>query len=223
MKTRLSTSFWDLYDNCVFAFIEHAVANLRFPEFSYEQSWDGITYCYHFNTLGGTITFDFQNCIVAGAARYDLSNRRLLYENPAFQASDFYNEASPAVKVLAQNEALQYLYDNIDGRTVIIITSAFWGENDEVYAYEGNEDFVKHGGEYILEVLCKDRDKLKERMQEYHGFNSNEEMATVEYIYSCFKNEKLIIPQKEVPLISKRREGYKECLESLNEIGIRIV
>ena len=82
---------------------------------------------------------------------------------------------------------------------------------------------MKHGGEYILEVLCKDRDKLKERMQEYHGFSSNEEMETVEYIYSCFKNKKLIISQKEVPLISKKREGYKECLESLNEIGIRIV
>lgn len=223
MKTRLNTSFWDLYDNCVFTLIEHSIANLQFPEFSYEQSWDGITYCYHFNTLGGTITFDLQNCIVAGAARYDLSNRRLLYRNPVFQASDFYNEASPAVKSLAENEALQYLYDNVDGRTMIVITSAFWGEKDEVYAYEENEDFKKHGGEYILEVLCKDRDILKERMQEYHGFSSNEEMETVEYIYSCFKNKKVIIPQKEVPLISKKRAGYKECLESLNEIGIRIV
>ena len=223
MKTRLNTSFWDLYDNCVFSLIEHSVANLKFPEFSYEQSWDGITYCYHFNTLGGTITFDLQNCIVAGAARLDLSNRRLLYRNPAFQASDFYKEASPAVKSLAENEALQYLYDDVDGRTVIVITSAFWGENGEVYAYEENEDFKKHGGEYVLEVLCKNLDELKKYMQEYHGFSSNEEMETVEYIYSCFKNKKVIIPQKEVPLISKKRAGYKECLKSLNEIGIRIV
>ena len=77
------------------------------------------------------------------------------------------------------------LYDAADGRTVIIITSAFWDGNEEICTYEENEDFKKHRGEYVLEVLCKNRDELKEYMLEYYGFSSNEEMETVEYICSC--------------------------------------
>lgn len=220
---KLDTTFWKLYDNCVFSLIVHAISSLQMPELSFEQSWDGVTYCFHFNTLGGAISFDKSNEIVAGALREDLSERRSLYQDPGFHAKDFYNEASPIVKELAENEALQYLYDMVDEKEMIVITSAFWGEKDDVCAYDEADELKKHGGEYILEQLCADRLKLIEHKKEYHGFSGDDEITSAEYIFECLKKGQFKMKKKEVPIINKKCVGYKECLESLSELGIYIV
>ena len=46
MKTKLNITCDELYDNCIYSSIAHAVANLKNPFFSYEQSWDGINYSF---------------------------------------------------------------------------------------------------------------------------------------------------------------------------------
>lgn len=231
MKMKLDTTFWELYDNCVFSLIVHAISNLQFPEFSYEESWDDVTYCFHFEDLGGTISFDLSKEIVVGALREDLSDRISLYKNPDFNATDFYNDTSDAIKELATNEALQYLDDretlqglfgNVGRRDTRVITSAFWGERGEVYAYDEVDEFKKHGGEYVLEELCANRSQLIEYKKEYYSFDGDDEITTAEYIFQCLKKGQLKIKNKEVPIINKQCVGYKECLESLSELGIYI-
>ena len=72
MSDQLKMTFNELYERCIYSSAAHAVANLRFPFFSYEQSWDGNNFSFKPGSEG-TISFDFDTKIIAGALKVILS------------------------------------------------------------------------------------------------------------------------------------------------------
>ena len=106
MGTKLHFTFEELYKRCIFASAAHAVANLKFPFFSYEQSWDGDNYSFKMSSEG-TISFDFSKKIIAGAGIDNESPRFMQY--PEFQAIELFSDAPDRIRHLAEREALQYL------------------------------------------------------------------------------------------------------------------
>lgn len=206
-----------LYENCVYSSIAHAVFVLKEPFFSYEQSWDGMNYSFNYGSARGTVSFDLSNGILAGAARDDTSARRNLY--PQFKAVDLLKNAPENIKCLAEKEAFEYLYDEVNGSTQPTATAAFWSVGGEIVIDEDIDEFRKNGGEYLF-VISVSHDELREYWQEQYELNA-EEIAAVDLIYERYNNHKTI-KQKDVPLINKKCAGYNECVESLGELGIVI-
>lgn len=228
--------FNKLYDNCVYSSIAHAIFVLKEPFFSYTQSWDGMNYSFNYGTTRGTISFDLVERIMAGAARDDKSKRRNRY--PQFKAIELFNNAPENVKSLAQREALEYLYDEVDGSTQTTATIAFWSVGGEIVIDEDIEAFRKNGGEYLF-IISVGHDELRNYWQEQYDL-SEEELSAVDLIYERFMARKAIkldevpvIRQKSADTSSKRHglfkkrqkeisNGYEECLKSLGELGIVI-
>lgn len=207
-----------LYDNCVYSSIAHAVFILREPFFSAGQSWDGMNYCFNdFSGTRGTISFDPDGGIMAGAARDDKSERVRKY--PGIKAIQLFENAPDNVRQLAQKEALEYLYDERDGVTQPMATVAFWSVDGKVVIDEDIDSFRKNGGAYLL-TIAVDYDELCSYWREEYNL-SDEEVSAVELIYKHFTNHE---PVKlgQVPIIKQDREGYEDCITSLEEIGIVI-
>lgn len=213
--------FSQLYENCVYSSIAHAIFVLREPFFSAEQSWDGISYSFNdFEGTRGTISFDLAAGIMAGAARDDKSERINHY--PRFKAIELFANAPENVKALAQREALEYLYDEVNGSTQPTATIAFWSMGGEIVIDDDIEEFRKNGGEYLFSISVS-HNELRDYWQEQYEL-SEEELSAVDHIFECFKARKPI-SFDEVPVIKKRIEapdGYEEYLTSLAELGIVI-
>lgn len=226
-----------LYDNCVYSSIAHAVFVLDAPFFSAEQSWDGMN--YSFNDLSGTrgtISFDLSKNLLAGAVRDDNSERRDRY--PEFKAIELFANAPDNVKRLAETETLEYLYDEKDGVTQPMATAVFWSVGGVIVIDEEVEEFKTNGGEHLFEIGVS-HNELRDHWREEYEFG-DEEMSAVDLIYERFKAHKTI-RIGEVPVIDKKRKnaptkrlglfkqskrelsnGYEECLTSLGELGIVI-
>lgn len=211
-----------LYDNCVYSSIAHAVFVLKEPFFTAEQSWDGMNYCFNdFEGTRGTISFDQAVGIMAGAVRDDRSERRNRY--PEFKAIKLFANAPENIKRLAEKEALEYLYDEVGGVTQPTATVAFWSVGGEIVIDEDIEEFRKNGGEYLF-VISVDHDELRDYWQEQYDL-SEEELFAVDLIYERFMAHEPI-SSVDVPLIKFKSEqdsnGYEECITSLGELGIVI-
>lgn len=227
-----------LYDNCVYSSIAHAIFVLREPFFAAERSWDGMNYSYNsFSGTYGTISFDLAAGIAAGAFRDDHSP--FVERYPEFKAAELFAQAPENVRRLAENEAIQYLFDERGGVTQPMATAAFWCVDGEVTFAGGKEEFKANGGEPFFE-LAASRDELRASLRDGYSLN-DEEAATVELIFERFKAHATIKGQ-EVPLIAPliaQREtkksglfskknaaqdnnGFAECIASLKELGIEI-
>ena len=229
--------FFRLYENCVYSSIAHAIYVLREPFFSAEQSWDGMNYSYNsFSGTYGTISFDLAAGIAVGAFRDDHSP--LVERYPDFKAIELFAQAPENVRRLAENEAIQYLFDERDGVTQPMATAAFWCVGGEVTFSDNREEFEKNGGEYLFAIsVC--HNELRDYWQEQYGL-SGEELSAVNLIFERFTARKSV-KLDEVPVIMQKRDettskkrglfkkrqketenGYEECLTSLGELGIVI-
>ena len=209
----------NLYNNCMYSSIAHALYILDAPFFSYEQSWDLNNYCFHYGLSRGTISFDPDNKIVAGAMRMERSKRIGLYPE-LLVATDFYSKASEKVRYLASTEAIQYLYDRVDDYEGPIITAAFWIEDNQLIMGERESDFYLHGGEF-LKILSLDLFEVKDYWKEQYELSDRLFFLTNKIFEDVCNGEKSICLGKDyADLINL--EGYSEMQESLMEIGVTL-
>lgn len=207
-----------LYDNCIYSSIAHAVFILREPFFSAGQSWDGMNYCFNdFCGTRGTISFDPDGGIMAGAARDD--NSELVRKYPSFKAIQLFENAPDNIKQLARKEALEYLYDEWDGVTQPMATVAFWSVDGNIVIDEDIDSFKKNGGAYLLTIAVS-YDELCSYWREEYNL-SDEEVSAVELIYKHFANHEPV-KFEQVPVINQGCAGYEDCITALEEIGITI-
>ncbi|MDE7398383.1 MAG: hypothetical protein K2N06_02540 [Oscillospiraceae bacterium] len=207
-----------LYDNCVYSSIAHAVFILREPFFAAGQSWDGMNYSFNdFCGTMGTISFDPDGEIMAGAVRDDKSERVRKY--PSFKAIQLFENAPDNVKQLARKETLEYLYDERDGITQPMATVAFWSIDGNIVIDEDIDLFRKNGGAYLFTIAVSYDELCSYWREEYHL--SDDEASIVEYIYKCFANHEPI-KLEQVPIIDQGCAGYEDCITALEEIGIAI-
>ena len=122
---QLSIKRQALWEGCMLASIAHAIMTAHYPEFENEQSWDGINYSVQDSGgTRGTITFHPQ--YIAAAFRNERSSR-LSAKEGFKEAASYFEGAGGAILRLAEEEALQYLLDDVNGKTLRLITAAFWG------------------------------------------------------------------------------------------------
>ena len=220
MKYKLNYTVSQLSDCCLFSSIAHAVSNIRFPYFSYEQSWNGDNYSFQYGASRGTITFEKEKNIVVGAFRDDKSDRIRKY--PDFKASELFDEADKHIIETANAVTLEYLYYNFSGVSVPAATAAMWSETEFLYSPDEVDIFLANGGEFI-DLVCIPIEELAEYWSEQYELTENE-LATAEFIFKVKSNGGNLVLLNDIPLsLDKRSEGYVEFLESLSEIGIKVI
>jgi len=203
-----------------------------------------MNYSFQYGSSRGTITFDLSSAFLVGAIRDDKSNRISWYPN--FKAVELFSEAPEAAKVLSTNEALQYLFYEINeitspvapvgfwGRltgkaahietiTVPVATTAFWSEGDEIFSGDTLDNFINNGGEFISEIMIS-ATELRMYWEEHYELTS-EELGLVDYLFQLKKSNKVRISKKiitDIAGVDNDADGNNACIQSLVEIGFEI-
>lgn len=207
----------NIFRGCLFASIAHAVMTNIYPEFSYEQSWDGLNYSIQNSSgLRGTITFENDYCV--GAVRNDELSY-IVGENCIREYMDSFplNVANKATE-----EALQYLLLEYGGIVGPCITSVFWADSTTIHYDESCSDNIQKDFT-LFDFLFQPEEKMLDFWAEYYDMDSN----TVELI-----NDLYLMKEKDFFSEIKLSEEQKmlipgcfindECIESLKELNIFI-
>lgn len=214
---RLSWKTNQLWEGCMLASIAHAIMVAHYPELSNEHSWDGINYNVQ-DSMGsrGTITFDTKYCV--GAFCNIRSERFKGIKN----VKTYLGSAPKAVVELAENEALQYLLENVGGKVIPIITTAFWAEDGNYFTRDTTEELY-HNGVFLLERQLMDFNKSVESWVKYYDMSAKQSNLLRKIAKERIKQKSgtIILSKEDVEQIGV---GDLEMLEeseiSFKEIGI---
>ncbi len=209
-----------LWKGCILASIAHAIMVAHYPELSNEHSWDGINYNIQDSEgARGTITFSLEYCV--GAFCNDNSDRIKMIRNVR-QAKDYFIGAPKEIINLAENEALQYLLENVEGKAVPIITTVFWGIGEKLFGIDSLEDMY-HNGVFLLERQLLDFDSAIESWVEYYDM-SLQQCDLLKTIFNKKMSQKvgdIILNKNDIQKIGTSDiNGLVESRASFAEIGI---
>lgn len=207
----------DIFDGCLLASIVHSVMTNLYPDFSYEQSWDGTNYSIN-NSCGirGTITFENDFCV--GGIRNE--NAKMIFCRNRIQEC-MHNFPLDVVQK-AYDEALQYLLLDIDGVATPCVTSVFWADRTMFHYVDKFVDNVKKDFTLFENIILPKKVAIK-RWQEYYEINSNV-IRLIDSLYQLKAKDfhspiKLNERQKE---LIPGAYINNECIESLKELNIFI-
>lgn len=223
MNDKIQKISWkreQLWKGCMLATIAHAIMVAHYPEISNEHSWDGMNYSVQDSEGSrGTITFHPEICV--GAFRNDNSDRLNSIDN-CRQFRKYFEGAPKEIINISEEEALQYLLDDIDGDTLPLITTAFWGVDKEFYTIDSFKDMYNNGG-FLLERQLMDIDIAIKSWIAYYDM-SLKQCELLKIIFNKKINqrtERITLSKDEIKLIGTNdRQGLRESRISFKEIGI---
>lgn len=200
-----------LYEGCIQAAVTHAVTVGLCPELNYEHSWDGINYCMN-NSQGCRATITFHNKYII-AVFQDMN--KVDWNTDALS---FFDSAPKELIEIAENEALLYVLDDVNGIVKPVITAAFWGTWNKLYSVHSFDYIIENGGHIIRSQLLSYNDAMNE-LREYYDLDSKQ-ISLIQKLFSAKINsndEKLILHDDDMKLLYGDLE---ECLVSLGELNI---
>ncbi len=205
-----------LFDGCLLASIAHAIMMLKFPELSYEHSWDGMNYSMN-DGCGCKATITFASNITI-AAFQSIECTSVPYKS--------YLPDNKMVIQVAETETLQYLLENFDGKIHPVITELFWGVNDDLYGIDSLSTAFKKGA-FLIQNHLLPIDESLNCWQEYYEMTQDECLLVKEIFLLREKREYLILNEihsNKIKELANRysENGLKECIISLKEINILI-
>lgn len=209
-----------LWEGCILASIAHAIMVAHYPDFANEHSWDGMNYSTQ-DSEGARATITFRDNYYVGAIRDD-NSERLSEKTKLLKYTEYFNEASQEIKQLAEQEALQYLLEDVDGTTTPLITTAFWGNEYETVSNDKYDDFNQNGG-FLLERQVMNLENSIESWVEYHDMTQNQcDLLKSIYKKKITQPNKIIrLTKHEIDMIGTEDiEGLDESRVSFSEIGI---
>lgn len=200
-----------LYEGCIQAAVTHAVAVGMYPELNYEHSWDGINYCMN-DSQGcrATITFHKEYIIAVFQDANKVKGNT--------DALSFFDGAPREITEIAENEALQYVLDDVDGVVKPVVTAAFWGTWDKLNSVQSFDSIVENGGHIIHSQLLPYNDAMDE-WRDYYDLDSKQ-ISLIQKLFNAKINsngEEFILHDDEMKLLYG---DLKECLVSLGELNI---
>jgi len=207
-----------VWQGCVLASIAHAIMVSQYPDLSFEQSWNGITYSVQDgSSIRGSISFLDDYCV--GCFRDELSNR-LSKKN--FTGYEKYFADFPIyVLETANNEALQYMLDEVDGKVIPLITNSFWCSCEGMFSNDNEKDLLANG----LSILAKQLSEFEEaveKLAEYYDMNERQVLLLSSLFNKKIQNprQKIFISKKQAELIGfDDLEGIRQSEISFSELG----
>ena len=209
----------DLYNGCLIASIAHAIMVAHYPMLSNEHSWDSSNYSIQDSCgIRGTITFYNGSCV--GAFRDEKSTRiRTMH---SFDPRAYLRNAPIDVQNMANNEALQYLLENVNGIATPVISCAFWGNEEGVFSNDSFDDFIKNGGSIIESHLLDFESTISALTEDYEM--SNPQVTLLKMIYFRMierPRKRVFLSKSEIDMIGcDDIEGLNESKASFEQIGV---
>ncbi|QWG47215.1 hypothetical protein EXW31_24460 [Bacillus mycoides] len=206
-----------LWKGCILRSIADAIFVAHAPDFSHESSWDGFNYSVQDSQGGrGTITFHPKYTIVC---LQDVNSERI---DEWIDAANYFEGAPSEVVDIAKEEALQYLLEEVEGETVLFITTAFWIDDNGAYSIDSFEEMEENGG-FLLEIPMLDTKSAIERLEEEYEL-TEEQIDLLQLVYERkIQNptEEITLSKEEVAMIGTNdSEGLEESKESFEEMNI---
>ena len=195
-----------LYEACILSSLTHAVAVGMYPELNYEHSWDKINYSMN-DSEGCRATITFHKDYII-AVFQDSS-----CVHTDVDALDFFEGAPKEIIELAKNETLQYVLENVDGIVKPVISTAFWGDWNELYSVIPFDEIVDKGAHII---------PFKEAMEEWSDHYDLDE-SQIKFIKHLFdkkiKENTFTLSNDDIQYLYG---DVQECLISLREMNILV-
>jgi len=165
----------------------------------------------------------YDKCILLSvAACRDENSERLTFFK---EAEDYLKGAPEHIYALANNEAFQYLLENISNKTAPLITSAFWIIDDVLYSADTLSDIMENGMHILKDQLLADTDRILEKYVEDYEMSSTQ-IEFAKYLFDLkmkSADHPIRIKEKDFSNIFGQSQDYDEGIESLKEIGIIIL
>jgi len=216
---KINWNIKNLWKGCILVSIANAIGVARYPDFSYEHSWDGINYCRNDSSGSrGTISFTDDYCV--GVFRNEKTERAYKNFKPALE---YLKTAPEKIIELAEKETLQYVLDEIEGKNQPAITTAFWGNANGIFSNDSFDNFLKYGGK-LLEIESMDTESAISELIDNYEFSDEE----VELLKSVYKrkiinpNDAITLTKKEIAIIGADYDelDIDECETSFKELNI---
>ena len=199
-----------LYEGCILAAIAHAVTVGMYPELRHEHSWDGISYCAN-DSQGCNAIITFHHKYIV--AVFQDSEKADLNVDPL----TLFDGAPKDVIQIAQDEALQYVLENVDGIIKPVITAAFWGSWQTLSGVKPFCDILEDGG-HILQYQLLPYCEAMNHWRQYYDLNPMQE----EFIRKLFRQrihsngELLVLTNDDMNFLLG---NFEECLIALEELN----
>lgn len=206
-----------LWEGCLLASIAHAIMVAHYPEQANEHSWDGMNYNIQDSSgTRGTVTFCSEYFVAA--FRNEDSDR----VSNIKQAKEYFEGSPKEITNIAETETLQYLLEDVEGKTNPLITTAIWGIGETLTTRDSFDDMLENGG-YLLDYQAMDLRSAKEAWSEYYDMSSKQCKLMDEIFKRKIVNPKEVIylSKSEIALIeTDDPDGLEESRISFEEIGI---
>lgn len=142
-----------VWPGSLLATIAHAIFVARIPFMAHEQSWDGHIYSVQ-DSGGSRGTIAFGEHMSSFVAVFYLATSE---RNPLNRGACDFSEATVFVRDVPDQldglsqEALQYVMQDVGGKAIPVITTAFWSDPDgsRVAAIDTWPVVVKHGAALV--------------------------------------------------------------------------
>jgi len=212
---RTSWTLQQLYEGCLLASLAHAIMVAKYPDLSYEHSWDGFNYSVQDGSGGrGTISFAKNNCF--GAFRVDnLIHEAIDYEY-VLKGLDF------DIQKLAHDDTLQYLLDDEDGQMKPVVTTVIWADNTgEICSSHDYSRMLEMGGK-LLEKQLMERSQSIRSWQDYYDMSADQVDFMVDLLNRKLQNPNspIVLTSQELRLLGDDEEGLIESRASFHELNI---
>ncbi len=212
--------YFHIWKNCIVASIAHAIMVPHFPYLAHEHSWDGPNYQIQDSQgIRGSITFQ-DDQVIAAFRNEQVPVRPFAY-------SHFFEHAPDSIQLIAQDETLQYLLEDIDGQVRPSISTACWISHDMLYANDTWEDLLNHGASLFFK-------QIMDIEQAYtYWAEVNEMNETQFHLLKSLSEHKITRPQESIVLTPSEiqaigtpdepeEDGMDMCTASFQEIGITL-
>ena len=206
------------FRNSLIASLAHAIMTNKYPDLSYEQSWDGMNLSLN-NSEGvkGTITFTKECCVVA--IRNDKS-KKLLSGRKLQKAL---KKSPENVQKIAKEETLQYLL--VEGRRGAepCVSSVFWIDTLGMHLINGIVAKDIKAELKLLEGLMLSEENAIEYWKNYYEMDE----TSLELLMQLYEHKKddfgteITLTKEQQDIISEDAI-CEECKESLAELNIKL-
>lgn len=207
------------HSRVLYSSIAHAISLSKYPELSYEQSWDGNNFSIQ-DGSGVRGTISFTDKLIVGAFRSD----RMIDRNKV-EASSYLKGASSQLISYAESETFRYLLDNINGVVVPSVTAVFFGENEEISSTDSLNDFKLLTDNLVDFIFLNEKENREYWIEQYEF--SNDEINIIDELYQSRlldPTDEIRVPHKILSSLDFISEDAKEEVEiSLTELNISII
>jgi len=223
MISRTNFSAADLRKGCLLSTIAHAIFIAHNVELAHEQSWDGINYNIQ-DTQGALGTITFAKAGVVGAF-FDLhSPRNPLTAEVSYDLDALLAEMPAGLRKLAEDEALQYLIQDLNGAEMPVITAIFWEEDGRLVSMEPWTDVLLNGAHLIETQLLPEAGAI-DVWRSHYGF-SQSQVALLQSLFTrklaASELPLVLTIAEKAELLRKGSEGLDQTRELLAGVGIEL-